>query len=540
MISRFVTSFWGIPMLGLRRTVVLILFLVIAPAVSLWGQTDEKEDPDWRIEPEKINIQVGDDRSLQLLDDSAQELNDATWSVDNPDLATVQDEGGRQVLHAAKVGIVVVSAFWHGETRTREIKIWSSVRPLPIGTNRWSTHDYHGHNIGDIPAVPTGDGPNMYSVEQFPSGDIYVRAIREDGIQVWTWLLPERTRNTELVCGDWLGGVLLSANHEDSYTLYAVGKDGELRWQRTIKGVRKALAISTDHLVLVVNQSSDGSKVTVFGIDDKLGTPSFELPVPVSYEKEVNLKRDGTKISCVRGSSSTPLPAMASKIMVNMDGNAYLAFSQRDWTLTTAECKPGQEIDPKDVAVARNDQLVLWKIEPDGALHTIVVEANKTKQPLPVAATILAPTDALTTDNMNGTLISVRLSHANASGSTDEPADEFVYRVNLDGELVFRFLLPRYSGARKDDMVIGENNVAFATRGSFLVAFSLITGKELWRWQSDESDISVFAALANGACLVQTPTVLVEVASSTKAKTVFQGKAMMDWLGNMYRKHDKD
>jgi outer membrane protein assembly factor BamB len=168
------------------------------------------------------------------------------------------------------------------------------------------------------------------------------------------------------------------------------------------------------------------------------------------------------------------------------------------------------------------------------------VETNRTKQPLSAPATVLAPTDAIITDNMNGTLISVQLSHAKASGSMDESVDEFVYRVNQDGELVFRFPLPRYSGARKDDMVIGEDNVAFATRGSFLIAFSLVSGKELWRWQSDESDISVFAALAHGACLVQTPTVLVEVASSTKAKTVFNGKAMMDWRGNMYRKKDKD
>ena len=226
--------------------------------------------------------------------------------------------------------------------------------------------------------------------------------------------------------------------------------------------------------------------------------------------------------------------------MVNMDGNAYLAFSQREWTLTTTECTPGQEIDPKDVTVALNDQLVLWKIEPDGALHPTVVETNKTKQPLSAPVTFLAPTDAIITDNMNGTLISVQLSHAKVSDTIAEPVNELVYRVNQNGELVFRFPLPRYSGARKDDMVIGEDNVAFATRGSLLVAFSLISGKELWRWQSDESEIAVFAALANGACLVQTPTVLVEVASSTKAKTVFNGKAMMDWLGNMYRKKDKD
>lgn len=142
--------------------------------------------------------------------------------------------------------------------------------------------------------------------------------------------------------------------------------------------------------------------------------------------------------------------------MVNMDGNAYLAFSQREWTLTTTECKPGREIDPKDVTVTRNDQLVLWKIEPDGALHPALIEANKTKHPLSAPATVIAPTDEIITDNMNGTLISVKQSRANASETTDEAVDEFVYRVNQDGELVFKFPLPRYSSARKDEMVIGE------------------------------------------------------------------------------------
>jgi hypothetical protein len=53
-----------------------------------------------------------------------------------------------------------------------------------------------------------------------------------------------------------------------------------------------------------------------------------------------------------------------------------------------------------------------------------------------------------------------------------------------------------------------------------------------------EYDITVFAALANGHCLVQTPTALVEVADSNTSREIFQGKAMMDWLGNMYRKHN--
>jgi outer membrane protein assembly factor BamB len=510
---------------------------MVVLSLPLAGQVGP-EDSGWRIEPEKINIQMGEDRFLQLLDDSAQELHGAMWSVDNPDLATILEEDGRVVVHATGVGTVLVSASWGGEMRSRKIKIWSALRPIPVGTNRWSTHDFRGRNIGDLPAVPTADGPNMYSLEELPSGHIYLRAIRDDGIQVWTWLLPEAVHNVELICGDWLGGALISANRDDSYTLYAVGNHGELRWQRTMKGVRKGLADSTDHLVHVVNQSSDGNSVTVIGIGEETGAKQFELAVPVSHEKKINLRTDGTRFLCATGSASDPTRAMASRIMVNMDGYAYLAFAQKEWTLTTAECTPGQEIDPKDITLARDDRLVLWKIDPDGSYRAIVVEATKTKQPLSAPASLASPTNAIVTDNMNGTLIPVRVFHNITSGNASGPVDEFVYRVNQDGELVYKFPLPKYSGVLKDDMVIGEDNVAFATRGNFLIAFNLVSGKELWRWESKEPEISVFAALANGACLVQTPTVLVEVSSSTKAKQIFNGKAMMDWKGNMYRKKD--
>jgi hypothetical protein len=523
------------------RTVVLVSFVIALLSLPLAGQTQQKnarEDPGWRIEPENINIQVENDRTLQLLDDSAQELHDAVWSVDDPALATIREEDGRAVLHATAVGTVIVNASWHGEIRTREIKIWSAIRPLPGGTTNYSTHDFGGRSIGILPAVPTADGPNLYSVDEFPNGSIYLLAMREDGIQVWSWLLPEATHNVELICGDWLGGALISANRDDSYTLYAVGKDGELRWQRTMKGARKGLADSTDHLVHVVNQSTDGNNVTVIGIGEDTGTKYFELAVPVSHEKQINLRREGTKISCANGTVSNPMHAMASRIMVNMDGNAYLAFTQREWALTTAECTPGQAIDPKDVTLTRDDKLVLWKIDPDGSYSTVVVEETKAKQPLSVPATLVSPTNAIITDNMNGTLISVRQSHNVAFSSGNEPADEFVYRVNQNGELVFKFPLPKYSGPLKDDMISGDDNVAFATRGRFLIAFSLISGKELWRWESTEPEISVFVSIANGGCMVQTPTVVVAVNSSTKAKTVFNGKAMMDWYGHLYRKVD--
>jgi len=44
-----------------------------------------------------------------------------------------------------------------------------------------------------------------------------------------------------------------------------------------------------------------------------------------------------------------------------------------------------------------------------------------------------------------------------------------------------------------------------------------------------------FAALADGSCLVQTPAALIDVYSSSQAREVFEGKAMIDWQGQIYR-----
>jgi hypothetical protein len=62
-------------------------------------------------------------------------------------------------------------------------------------------------------------------------------------------------------------------------------------------------------------------------------------------------------------------------------------------------------------------------------------------------------------------------------------------------------------------------------------------GKELWQWASKTDDISVVAALAGGSCLVQTPTDAVRV-ERTKARIVIQGRVLLGWNGQVYRKHN--
>jgi hypothetical protein len=216
-----------------------------------------QDGSNWRISPEKINIQVGQDRRLQLLDDSAQELHETVWSIDDFTLAEVREADGRAVLHAKGIGIVRVSATVGDQTKSSEIRIWPEAEPLPPGTTNWAVHPI-GREIGDLPAVPTGDGPHMYSLEQTANGSSYLRADADDGIQVWAWLMPEKTADVELVCGDWLGGALVSANRADSFTIYAVAKDGQVRWQETIPGLRKGHTLQS-RLVYLLSQSADGT-----------------------------------------------------------------------------------------------------------------------------------------------------------------------------------------------------------------------------------------------------------------------------------------
>jgi outer membrane protein assembly factor BamB len=523
-----VFSYWP------RNPGIALIFIFIAlSSFPLTGQ----EDSGWRISPEKINIQTGADRALQLLDDSAQELYGADWSVDDPTLADVRDdEDGRVVLHAKAAGTVKVTATLRGEKRVREIKIWPQDQPLPLGTSTWGMNGI-GRDLGDIPAVPTSDGPNLFSLEQTASGNTYLRATREDGIQVWSWLMPEKTRNVELVCGDWLGGALISANRKDSYTLYTVGGDGKLRWQHTLAGIRKAHAYNLQHLAHVLSQTADGLATTVTGLDEVTGEQKFELTVPASHEKLSNVRRSGKQFLCASTSVTAPTRTMASRLFVNIDGLAYLAFTQNEWTLATAECTPGSVIAPHDVSFARDEQVVLWQVHPDGSYRSTVVEQSKSSRPISDPVSVASPTGGIIPDGLGGVLLSIRWSHDDLVDDVHGSHDGFVYRLDQDGNVIYKFPLPKDRGKLNDEMVLGENNLGFATRGGTLVAFDVPEGKEIWRWDSPQ-EIAVFAALANGSCLVQTPTAVVEVENATTSKEVFEGKAMVDWQGRIYRKQD--
>lgn len=493
---------------------------------------------DWRISPERINIQVEEDRPLQALDDNAQELSGVKWFIDNSTLANVKENGNRAILHAKAPGTVRVTAMHDGASQFEEVVIWPLDQQIPQGETHWGMHPI-GRELGDISAVPTPEGPNTFSLEQTPGGRTYLRAVADDGIQIWSWLLPEAAHDVELVCGDWLGGALISANSKDSYTLYTVGSDGKTRWRRTFAGIRKGHAYNLDHLAHILTQSADGTTAILSAIDSETGELKFELRIPQSTERLTNIRREGAKLVCSQNLNVNAIRAFTSGLFVSIDGFAYLAFNRVEQELKAASCTPGSVIPPREVQASSTDQLVLWQVHPDGTHRETVAEESQTSHPFSEPLSRTYPTGSIIPDGSDGVLLAVRQSEDVPGAVAQVLPKEFVYRLDQDGKVVYRFSLPAFRGPLHDAMVLGDGNAeAFATRGGLLVAFGVAEGKESWRWDSNTDGIEVVAALANGSCLVQTPTEAVKVDNATTSAVVLRGRIMIDWQGKMYTKHN--
>ena len=176
---------------------------------------------------------------------------------------------------------------------------------MPVGTTNGEFIRF-GREIGDLPAVPTVGGITEMAFEQTASGSTYLRGNEDDGIQAWSWLMPEKTSDVELVCGDWFGGALISANRSSAYTLYAVGKDGKLRWRLAVEGHRKSLAVSTDHVVYLLTESVDGTASDFRGVEEFSGDQKFDLSLPASHEVHVNVQKQGERLDRSPGEVSEP------------------------------------------------------------------------------------------------------------------------------------------------------------------------------------------------------------------------------------------
>jgi outer membrane protein assembly factor BamB len=503
---------------SLSRIFSIPLALLLALAVTV--PVSAQENSGGHVSPMLINVQLGEEQPLQLLDARGNELASSGWSVDNSELADIRQESGHVVLHPKAAGVLHVVALLEGATLTEEIKIWSLEPRMRIAGPHWVVPST-GRELAALQAAPTADGPDIFTLDQNDKGT-YVRAFTNRGLQMWMWDLPETGGAVELVCGDNMGGAILTVTRSNFYTLYVVDKDGKLRWHHRFEGIRKGYALNASNLLHLLNQSVDGTSTTVSAWDGSTGTEKFELKVPSSHEYQVNVRESGSELICAPGRNvSRPLHTDTSGLFVNTDGDAYTTFSQKHWTFGSDKCTAGSVVDPQKVYFSRDDQLVLWRIQADGSHRDTIVDASKqSRLSLVTPMIVVSPTGDIIPDGFGGVLFSIRSTSKATTQKTEALFDDFVYRVTEDGELAYKFLLPRYAGHLHDEMVLGEQELGFATRGGMLIAFNVRDGSEVWRWNSGIPDVKVNMATAGGGCVVDTPVGLVLVEEGVKKQVV--------------------
>jgi hypothetical protein len=89
-----------------------------------------------------------------------------------------------------------VTAEWQGRTAYAQITVYPGAS-LPVGTRKWSVKELPGFaTLKTTPAVPSAGGPDIYVTEGDGCGRTIVRAILEDGRELWRKLLSRGNTQT--------------------------------------------------------------------------------------------------------------------------------------------------------------------------------------------------------------------------------------------------------------------------------------------------------------------------------------------------------
>ena len=123
-------------------------------------------------------------QSFTLFDIAGHNLTSkAIWSLSNSDVADLLD-GPVPTIVAKEDGTVTLRADVGGETSEAQIKVYQD--RIPMGAVLWKEPKIPGYTAKQmVQAVPTTNGPDIYSVEKNADGSTLIRAVHSDGRQMW-------------------------------------------------------------------------------------------------------------------------------------------------------------------------------------------------------------------------------------------------------------------------------------------------------------------------------------------------------------------
>jgi hypothetical protein len=154
-------------------------------AQSNSGEVPSDPDQTFFVSPAKVNMILGETQAFCAFDIEGKTLTgQAKWSVSDSYVAKLSG-GVTPTITAMNHGTTIVRADAGGRSAEASITVVSGDK-LAIGSIRWSAPEIPGFKTKKInPAVPSANGPDIYSIEGNAQGESLVRAFTSDGLQLW-------------------------------------------------------------------------------------------------------------------------------------------------------------------------------------------------------------------------------------------------------------------------------------------------------------------------------------------------------------------
>ena len=165
------------------------------PSAKSATQTPVSADQTLFVSPSVTNMLVGDFRDFCVFDLDGKILTrEAEWTIDDPGIATLAGKGDPAIT-TKQPGKAVLRARVGNQYAEALITVLDGNK-LPDGTIKWSVPNFPGYKSKQIvQAVPTNNGPDLYTIEENERGESLIRAWTSEGIFLWQRKSKQRILN---------------------------------------------------------------------------------------------------------------------------------------------------------------------------------------------------------------------------------------------------------------------------------------------------------------------------------------------------------
>lgn len=333
-----------------------------------------------RIVPEEANVVVGD-RVFQLLDSHGAEITADDWSVADSSEAEINIREGRAFVTFNSVGEFTVKATSSGKLAIAHVNVLESSVDLQKRVPWVFSPIYESFPNVLHAWAPDADGASFFYEDRGPSASM-IRAIREDGIQLWTWPAAGSAEMPKMICGNMSNGVLLSLGKSSDSVLVMLDGNGKEMWRHPAPGFTGVRAFTFGGTFFIVQDDPVSASSRVIGLDASTGAQTLSVDLPRSRQVLRNLVQTKKGLACSPGSESTGfLPIRHSELQTGADGVSHLSFAVMDLVLDGENCVAGQPVSTDAIALKYSQKLQRLNLHDDGVYTFDLLETNSAEGP---------------------------------------------------------------------------------------------------------------------------------------------------------------